>query len=118
MRQQAEERKARQKAEAEEVIRMEREYAAALQKNEQDRHAAFRKVLARQEARQNAYVANAQEQQKRQQLADEARAEEHRKEAEAWAAATAAKAEARRAATRAQVGCVFVCWGWDIVCMF
>ena len=83
VREQALERKARRKAEAEEMARLEREWAAAMECKDRDRHTAFRRVLARQEAKQNSYATTVQEELRKQQRADEARAEQYRRDAEA-----------------------------------
>ncbi len=94
----------RKKEEAEEIIRLDREWVAAQDKKDRERHAAFRKIVARQEATAASFTLTTQEALKRQLEDDERRALKYQADHKAALEADdERRKQKRQAATRAQV---------------
>lgn len=102
--QQMQDRAHRKKEEAEEIKKLEREWVAAQDKKDLDRHAAFQKIVTQQEAKEASFSMTTQEVLKRQLEEDERRASKYREQAEVARVADDKRREtARRAAARAQL---------------
>lgn len=102
--QQVRDRVHRKQEEAEEIKKLEKEWVAAQDKKDRDRHAAFQKIVARQEAKEASFSMTTQEALKRQLEEDERRASKYQEQAKAAHEADDERRKAaRRAATQAQV---------------
>jgi len=80
--QQMQDRARRKNEEAEEIKKLEREWVAAQDQKDLDRHAAFQKILIQQEAKEAKFSMTTQEALKRQLEEDEHRASKYREQAE------------------------------------
>ncbi|TFJ81838.1 hypothetical protein NSK_007085 [Nannochloropsis salina CCMP1776] len=102
--QQTRDRIKRKQEEAEEIIRLGKEWEAAQDKKDREQHAAFQKVVARQEAKEISYSMTAQEVLKRKVEEDERRALRHQELARAaHEAEEKRRKEKQKAATIAQL---------------